>query len=55
VYVGIEALVIHYRNQDDRRRCEVLFFDGALVSRGLGTYLDDGSSAVGGDPAGQKS
>ena len=45
VYVGIEALVINYRNQNDRLVCEVLFFDGSLVTRGLGTYLDDGSSA----------
>jgi hypothetical protein len=56
VSVGIEALVIHYRNQDDRRVSEVQCFDGALVSRGLGTYLgaylDDGSSAAGRDTAG---
>jgi hypothetical protein len=47
VYVGVEALVINYRNQSDRLVCEVLFFDGALVNSGLGTYLDDGSSSGG--------
>ncbi len=46
VYLGIEGIVINYRNQDDRRICEVLFFDGAHVTRGLGTYLDDAASAV---------
>jgi hypothetical protein len=47
VYVGVEALVINYRNQNDRLVCEVLILDGALVTRGLGTYLDDGSSSGG--------
>jgi hypothetical protein len=45
VYVGVEALVINYRNQDDRLVCEVLFLDGTLVTKGLGAYLDDGHSA----------
>ncbi len=47
VYVGVEALVINYRNQDDRLVCEVLFFDGTLVTKGLGAYLDDGHSTGG--------
>jgi hypothetical protein len=47
VYVGVEALVINYRNQDDRLVCEVLFLDGMLVTNGLGAYLDDGHSSGG--------
>jgi len=47
VYVGVGALVINYRNQDDRLVCEVLFLDGTLVTKGLGTYLDDGRSTGG--------
>jgi len=49
VYVGVEALVINYRNQDGRLVCEVLFLDGTLVTKGLGTYLDDGHSTGGFD------
>ncbi len=44
VYLGVDAIVIHYRNQLGRLVCEVLFFRGSLVERGLGTYLDDSSS-----------
>jgi hypothetical protein len=47
VYVGVEAMVINYRNQVDRLVCEVLFFEGDLVIKGLGTYLNDGSSSGG--------
>jgi hypothetical protein len=47
VYVGVEAMVINYRNQGDRLVCEVLFFEDDLVTKGLGTYLDDGSSSGG--------
>jgi hypothetical protein len=47
VYVGVEVLVINYRNQDDRLVCEVLFLDGTLVTKGLGAYLDDGHSTGG--------
>ena len=47
VYVGVEALVINYRNQDDRLVCEVLFLDGTLVTKGLGAYLDGGHSTGG--------
>jgi hypothetical protein len=46
VYVGVDALVLNYRNQGDRLVCEVLVFDGELVSWGQGTYLDDGNSAT---------
>jgi len=39
-YVGIDTLVIHYRNQRGRLVCEVLTFDGGLVVEGHGTYLE---------------
>jgi ketosteroid isomerase-like protein len=47
IYVGVDALVINYRNQGNRLVCEVLFFEEKFVTKGLGTYLDDGSSAIG--------
>ena len=40
LFVGVETLVIEYRNQDGGRVAEVLTFDGALVAGGHGTYLD---------------
>jgi ketosteroid isomerase-like protein len=39
VYVGVSAVVIHYRNQKGARVSEVLIFDGPLVVQGHGTYL----------------
>jgi ketosteroid isomerase-like protein len=39
VYVGINTLVINYRNQAGGVVCEVLTFEGSLVREGHGTYL----------------
>ena len=39
-YIGINTLVINYRNQRGGLVNEVLVFDGALVAEGHGTYLD---------------
>jgi hypothetical protein len=39
VYAGISTLVINYQNQAGGVVCEVLAFDGPLVSEGHGTYL----------------
>jgi hypothetical protein len=39
-YIGVDTLVINYRNQSGGLVCEVLVFDGSLVVRGHGTYLD---------------
>lgn len=39
VYAGISTLVINYRNQAGGLVCEVLTFDGPLVSQGHGAYL----------------
>ena len=38
-YVGVDTVVINYRNQKGGLVNEVLVFDGALVVRGHGTYL----------------
>ena len=40
VYQGVSVIVINYRNQRGQLVNEVLEFDGALVHRGHGTYLD---------------
>jgi hypothetical protein len=40
VYRGESVLVINYRNQRGALVNEVLEFDGGLVRRGHGTYLD---------------
>lgn len=40
IYVGIDTLVIHYRNQRGGLVCEVLTFAGGLVVEGHGTYLE---------------
>jgi hypothetical protein len=45
VYAGISTVVINYRNQVGGMVCEVLTFDGPLVSQGHGTYL--GQAPVG--------
>jgi hypothetical protein len=47
IYVGVESLVINYRNQKGGLVNEVLEFEGDLVKQGYGTYLSDGV-----DPAG---
>ncbi len=39
LYVGVQTLVINYRNQAGGLVNEVLVFDGALVAEGHGTYL----------------
>lgn len=39
-YIGVDSLVINYRNQNGGLVCEVLVFDGPLVVRGHATYLD---------------
>jgi ketosteroid isomerase-like protein len=51
VYLGIDILVINYRNQKGNLVNEVLAFDGPLVRWGHGTYLGGG----GANPAGTKS
>jgi len=38
IYVGVDTLVINYRNQADRRVNEVLVFEGPLVIEGHDTY-----------------
>jgi hypothetical protein len=44
IYVGIDTIVINYRNQNGGLVNEVLKFDGPLVVEGHGTYLGQGSS-----------
>lgn len=39
VYEGIDTVVIHYRNHLDAKVCELLHFDGALVSDGHAAYI----------------
>jgi hypothetical protein len=39
LYIGVNTLVINYRNQAGGVVSEVLTFDGALVREGHGTYL----------------
>ena len=38
VYAGVDAVVIHYRNQREEEVCEVLEFEGERVRQGHGTY-----------------
>jgi hypothetical protein len=47
VYVGINVLVINYRNQKGVLVNEVLIFDGALVKEGHGTYPATASNPAG--------
>lgn len=42
-YVGVDALVVNYRNQRGGLVNEVLVFDGDLVVAGYATYLASGS------------
>ncbi|MGI3785164.1 MAG: hypothetical protein ACRYG2_30765 [Janthinobacterium lividum] len=48
MFVGVDALVIQYRNQRGNVVDEVLIFDGDLVRSGHGTYPASSSS----NPAG---
>lgn len=45
-YVGVNTIVINYRNQNGGLVNEVLTFDGGLVVSGHGTYLDPDSAGV---------
>jgi ketosteroid isomerase-like protein len=47
VYVGVDTVVIHYRNQLGRLVNEVLTFEGGLVKEGHGTYLDTDANPAG--------
>ena len=50
VYAGVDAVVINYRNHAGNRVCEVLTFDGPLVSAGHATYETDSAAAASGLP-----
>jgi hypothetical protein len=41
IYLGVETLVINYRNQSGVLVNEVLTFEGPLVAVGHGTYLSE--------------
>jgi len=47
LYLGVQTLVINYRNQAGGLVNEVLVFDGALVAEGHGTYLAGAREAGG--------
>ncbi|RHA42627.1 nuclear transport factor 2 family protein [Cellulomonas rhizosphaerae] len=47
VFVGIDVLVIAYRNQRGNAVDEVLRFAGGLVVEGHGTYLQDDENPAG--------
>jgi hypothetical protein len=47
-YAGVEHVVINYRNHVGGLVCEVLRFDGALVTEGHGTYLSDDAAGASG-------
>lgn len=49
-YVGVDTLVINYRNQRGALVNEVLEFDGNVVVRGHGTYAGDSSNPTGASP-----
>ncbi|MEU2715655.1 nuclear transport factor 2 family protein [Streptomyces sp. NPDC007205] len=46
-YVGVNCLVINYRNQKGGLVNEVLIFDGPLVVEGYGTYLGEDTNPAG--------
>jgi hypothetical protein len=49
LYVGVDQLVINYRNHLGGRVCEVLRFDAdGQVVEGAGTYLSDDAAAASG-------
>jgi hypothetical protein len=47
-YAGVEHLVINYRNHVGGLVCELLRFDGSLVTEGHGTYLSDDAAGASG-------
>jgi hypothetical protein len=47
VYLGVDVLVINYRNQRGNLVNEVLLFDGPQVRWGYGTYLGGGTNPAG--------
>jgi hypothetical protein len=48
IYVGIDTVVLNYRNQNGALVSEVLRFDGALVIEGHGAYLAGSTGRDGG-------
>ncbi|MGI5223810.1 nuclear transport factor 2 family protein [Actinoallomurus sp. CA-142502] len=46
-YVGVDCLVVNYRNQKGGLVNEVLIFAGPLVVDGYGTYLGDDENPAG--------
>lgn len=46
-YVGVDTLVINYRNQRGGLVAEVLTFDGGLVALGHGTYRSGSDNPAG--------
>lgn len=50
VYVGVDTLVINYRNRKGGLANEVLTFDGSLVAQGHGTYLGTDANPAGATP-----
>ena len=44
VYVGVDTLVINFRNQAGRLGNEVLVLDGPLITSGRGTYLQSSAN-----------
>ncbi|WP_372346159.1 nuclear transport factor 2 family protein [Streptomyces sp. KL116D] len=46
-YVGVDCVVINYRNQKGGLVNEVLNFDGPLVVDGCGTYLGEDANPAG--------
>jgi len=48
VYTGIDTLVLNYRNHVGGLVCEVLRFDGDVVTEGAGTYLSDDAAGASG-------
>ncbi|MFE5210580.1 nuclear transport factor 2 family protein [Streptomyces sp. NPDC056600] len=46
-YVGVDCLVVNYRNQRGGLVNEVLIFDGPLVREGYGTYLSEDANPAG--------
>jgi hypothetical protein len=46
-YVGVDCLVINYRNQKGGLVNEVLTFEGPLVAEGYGTYLGEDANPAG--------
>jgi len=46
-YLGVDCLVVNYRNQKGGLVNEVLVFDGPLVVDGYGTYLGEDDNPAG--------